>query len=214
MIVTRHRKRRRGLGRFIIPLLALVGLAAALAWPPAHHALADGPLAPVWNGGARGLAVVSRPLSFAAQEQALSDKNRAIRELDGRLEAQRLAKVAAETRLSHLQQQLAAAAAEPAPTVAPAPVRSAEPATAALAPTGAAQPSPEVKRLAATWAAMEPEKAAAVVQRLPDDQVTRVLAQMDADAAAGILNALPPAVAARISRASTQVSSTADRYSQ
>ncbi len=33
-----------------------------------------------------------------------------------------------------------------------------------------------------------------------------MLAQMDADAAAGIMNALPPAVAARISRAGTQVS--------
>jgi flagellar motility protein MotE (MotC chaperone) len=52
---------------------------------------------------------------------------------------------------------------------------------------------------------MEPEKAAAVVQRLPEDAATRVLAQMDADSAGAIMNALPPSVAARISRAVAQV---------
>ena len=48
---------------------------------------------------------------------------------------------------------------------------------------------------------MEPEKAAAVLQRLPDDQVSRVLAQMDPDSAGAIMDALPTGVAARLSRA-------------
>jgi flagellar motility protein MotE (MotC chaperone) len=58
---------------------------------------------------------------------------------------------------------------------------------------------------------MEPEKAAAIVQRLPDGEVTRVLAQMDADSAGAIMNALPAGVAARISRAVAQVPATANR---
>ena len=211
MIVTRQRKRRRGMARYLVPLLVLAALAVALAWPPAHHAIADGPLAPVWSAGARGAAVAARPLSFAAQQQAITDKNRALRELDGRLEAQRQAKAAAEARVAQLQHQLDAANAEPRPTPVPAPLRTAAPAGFDLAPAPGAPSAEGFKRLAATWAAMEPEKAAAVVQRLPDDQVTRVLALMDADAAAGILNALPPAVAARISRASTQVSAAVGR---
>jgi flagellar motility protein MotE (MotC chaperone) len=211
VIVTRQRKRRRGLARFIVPVLVLAALAALLAWPPAHHVVADGPLAPLWNTGAQGVAVVARPLSFAAQQQVITDKNRAIRDLDGRLETQRQAKAAAEARIAQLQHQLDAAAAQPTPTPVPAPLRSAAPAGADFGPAPGAQAADGLKRLAATWAAMEPEKAAAVVQRLPDDQVTRVLALMDADAAAGILNALPPAVAARISRAGTQVSAAAGR---
>jgi flagellar motility protein MotE (MotC chaperone) len=58
---------------------------------------------------------------------------------------------------------------------------------------------------------MEPERAAAVIQRLPDDEVTRVLGAMEPDSAGEIMNALPPAVAARISRASAQVSATSGR---
>jgi len=52
---------------------------------------------------------------------------------------------------------------------------------------------------------MEPEKAAAMIQRLPDDEVVRVLGAMDPDSAAEILNALPPAVSARLSRDAAQV---------
>jgi flagellar motility protein MotE (MotC chaperone) len=211
VIVTRHRKRRRSLGRYLVPLFVLAVLVAALVWPPSQRIIANGPLAPVWHVGAGAAAVAARPLSFAAAQQQITDKNRALRELDGRLEAQRRAKLAADARVAQLQQQLAAQASEPQPTPVPAPVRTPAPAGLGLAPDGAAQPSAEVKRVAATWAAMEPEKAAAVAQRLPDDQVTRVLGQMDADAAAGIMNALPPAVAARISRASAQVSAAANR---
>ncbi len=106
MIVTRQRKRRRSLGRFIVPALVLAGLAGALAWPPSHHVIADGPLAPVWSAGARGVAVATRPLSFAAQQQVITDKNRTLRELDGRLETQRQAKAAAEARVAQLQHQI------------------------------------------------------------------------------------------------------------
>ena len=58
---------------------------------------------------------------------------------------------------------------------------------------------------------MDPDKAAAVIQRLPDAQSVRVLAQMDADSAGAIMNALPAKVAARLSRSGAQVSLASDR---
>ncbi len=211
MIVTRQRKRRRHLGRYAVPALILVLLAAVLAWPPARRTVAEGPLAPAWNAGASVLAVAARPLSFAAQQEQITDKNRALRELDGRLETQRKAELAADARIAQLQQQLGAQADEPQPSPVPTPVRSAAPAELGGAPGAGPPASGDLKRVAATWAAMEPEKAAALIQRLPEDEVVRVLAQMDADDAAGILNVLPPALAARLSRAGAQVSAAADR---
>jgi flagellar motility protein MotE (MotC chaperone) len=202
MIVTRRRQRRPSSGRFIVPLLALAALAFAFAWPPSQRVIANGPLKPVWNAGADAGAVVTRPLSFAGQQQAIADRNREIRDLDVRLDQERRAKADAEARAQALQQHLTALANQPPPAVAapPHPVPTAAAAGAAAAFAGAAPANGETRRLAATWAAMEPEQAAAVVQRLPDDQVSRVLGQMDADSAGAILNALPPGIAARISR--------------
>jgi flagellar motility protein MotE (MotC chaperone) len=222
VIVTRHRKRRRHLLRRIgLPLLALAALIFAVSWPPSQHVIANSPLKPAWNAGAKIVAVVGRPFSFAAERQTIVERNRTIRTLNGQLEQERQAKVDADTRVKQLQQQVAtlsAAAATPKATPFPLPSRSATlpNATSASALLAGASPAPapsadDVKRLAATWAAMEPEKAAAMIQRLPDDEVTRVLAQMDSDSAGEIMSALPAAVAARISRASAQVSPTSNR---
>jgi flagellar motility protein MotE (MotC chaperone) len=212
VIVTRHRKQRHHPARYLIPLGVLVVLAAALAWPPSQRVIANGPLRPVWSAGASTGGVLARPLSFAAQQQTITDRNRQIRDLDAQLERQRQAKADAETRAQELQQQLAALANQPRETPAPAPRRTAAPALGVTPPAGGAPAgSADERRLAATWAAMEPEKAAAIVQRLPDDAVTRVLAQMDADSAGAILNALPASAAARISRAVAQVPPSAGR---
>lgn len=210
MIATRQRRKRRPkLRSLLLPLAAIAALAFAVTWPPSHNVLANGPLKPAFNAGANVASVVGRPLTFAVQQQTITDKNREIRTLSAQLDTQRQAKNDADARAQRLQQQLGAAANQPKPTPVPA-VRkplAQTGAAGALAGTGpapsssAAPPTDEEKRLAATWAAMEPEKAAAIIQRLPDDQVVRVLAAMDPDSAAGILNALPAAVAARISRA-------------
>jgi flagellar motility protein MotE (MotC chaperone) len=221
VIVTRKRQRRSNPARWIVPLLVLAALAAALTWPPAQRAVASGPLAPVWNAGGNAATVAVRPLTFAGQQQTIADRNRELRDLNNRLEQQRQAKADADARAQKLQQQVAALENQPVETTAPAP----RPAPANAAGFGSAStggttnggassagaPTPEEKRLAATWAAMEPEKAAAVIQRLPDDEVTRVLAQMDADGAGAIMNALPASVAARISRAVAQVQPGAGR---
>jgi flagellar motility protein MotE (MotC chaperone) len=212
VIVTRHRKHRPHAARILVPLGALAVLAAAFAWPPSQRVIANGPLRPLWSFGANTGGVIARPLTFAGQQQTITERNRQIRDLDAQLERQRQAKADAETRAQQLQQQLAALANQPHETPAPAPRRSAAPAAGlAAATTGTAPGSADERRLAATWAAMEPEKAAAIVQRLPDDAVTRVLAEMDADSAGAIMNALPPSVAARISRAVAQVPPAAGR---
>lgn len=221
MIVTRHRKRRRHLlSRVGLPLLALAALAFALTWPPSQHVISSGPLKPGWNAGANALAVVGRPLSFAAAQQQVVERNRTIRGLNGQLDKQRQAKSDDDARIQQLQQQIATLSSQPKPI----PIPAFTPATAGAVPAaaasvtgsltgsaGAALPTAAEKRLAATWAAMAPERAAAVIQRLPDDEVTRVMAAMEPDSAGEIMNALPPAVAARISRASAQVNATSGR---
>jgi flagellar motility protein MotE (MotC chaperone) len=214
VIVTRQRKKKRNLRPLILPVLALAALVVALAWPPSHNVIANGPLKPAYDAAANAGGVVARPLSFAAQQQTITDRNREIRALNAQLEKQRQDKANADTRIHQLEQQANAAAAQPVASALPAPRRTPS-IGGAFAPNAAgnasATPSPEEKRVAATWAAMDAEKAAAVVQRLPENEATRILEAMDADSAAEILNALPPAVAARISRATAQVSSTANR---
>ena len=201
MIVTRHRKQRPHPARILVPLAVLALLVAAFTWPPSQRLIANGPLRPVWSATASTSGVIARPLTFAGQQQTITDRNREIRELNAQLERQRQAKADAETRAQQLQQQLTALANQPHETPAPAPRATRAPAVGLAAAPGAAAPaaagSTEEKRLAATWAAMEPEKAAAIVQRLPDDAVSRVLAQMDADSAGAIMDALPAKAAAR-----------------
>jgi uncharacterized coiled-coil protein SlyX len=214
VIVTRRRRRRSNLGRLLLPLTALAALAVALAWPPSHDAITNGPLKPVWTVGARVLGTVSTPFHFAAQQQTITERNQTIRDLNGRLEQQRAAVAAADARVQQLQQQVSSLNTQPHPTPIPSVRPTAAPAGAAvLAPTGgqASAVSEGDRRAAATWAAMEPEKAAAIVQRLPDEQVVRVLALMDADSAAQIMNVLPTNVAARLNRAAAQVGAPANR---
>jgi flagellar motility protein MotE (MotC chaperone) len=209
VIVTRQRKKKSNPAKVLVPLAVVATLAGALTWPPAHDALANGPLAPALNA----LAVVARPLTFAVQQQTITDRNRTIRDLDAQLEHERQAKDADDAKVAQLQQQLTASMTQPKATAPPVALRTAPPARDALggSASAAAAPSDEERRIAATWAAMEPEKAAAVVQRLPDEEVVRVLAAMDTDSAAAILGALPPAVAARLTRPGAQVSSHSGR---
>lgn len=196
MIVTRRRRRPLRLERALLPLAAFAALAFALLWPPSQHAI---------------VSTIAPPFTFAAQQQQIADRDRTIQALSVRLEQQRATAAADDARVEQLRRQVAALAEQPHP---PAPAVRGTPPAAAAAASGvlsAQPPSAQADRhLAATWAAMDPEKAAAVVQRLPDDDVNRVLALMDADAAAQIMNALPAGTAARLARAA-QVPSGANR---
>jgi hypothetical protein len=222
VIVTRKRKRRSHPARILVPLAIVALVAALLAWPPSQRLIANGPLRPVWVAGTNTAGTVSRPLSFAGQQQTIADRNREIRDLNARLEQQRQAKADADARAARLQQQITALQNQPLPTPIPAPhrpatsgsfgnmagapgTRSGAPGSGAASARSATAASEDEKRLAATWAAMEPEKAAAIAQRLPDAAVTRILGAMDADSAGAIMNALPSSVAARISRSVAQV---------
>ena len=207
MIVTRQRKRRSGFGRILVPLALLAALGFALGWPPSQRAIASGPLKPAWKAGAVVASVVMRPFTFAAQQQSIADRNHQIRELTARLERQRQATTDAQDRADEFQAQLAAAVNEPHVAPLPAPRVLHGAAHGMVSASSAA----DERRLAATWAAMEPAKAAAVAQRLPDATVSRVLAQMDADSAGAIMDELPTRVAARLSRAVAQVSPGGDR---
>jgi flagellar motility protein MotE (MotC chaperone) len=218
VIVTRHRRRRAHPWRFAGPLLVLVALGGALALPPVQQKIANSPLRPLWIAAGGTGATLARPLTFAAQQQTITDRNREIRTLDAQLETQRKAQADRDAQIQQLQRRLAAAQNVPRPTpVPPAPVTPAPDAFGsrgngeAPALQGGAPASDDDKRLAATWAAMEPENAAALIERLPDAEVTRVLAVMDPDSAGAIMDALPPAAAARISPAAAQVRGVADR---
>ena len=195
MIVTRRRPKRRNYGPILLPLLALAALTLALVWPPSRNVIANGPLKPVWNA----LAVLTQPITFTAQQGQLADRNREIRRLNDLLEGDRKAKqeqagqvAALQSRINHLS---AVPPSTPLPLATPLARASAGPETLGL---GAAPVASDIHRTAAYWQAMDAEKAAAIVQRLPKDYVNRVFAQMTPDAVGDIMNALPARIAAQL----------------
>ncbi|HWT05872.1 MAG TPA: hypothetical protein VN224_08950, partial [Xanthomonadales bacterium] len=127
MIVTRHRKSRPHPARLLVPLALLALLVAAFSWPPSQRFIANGPLHPVWSTTATAGGAIARPLTFAGQQQTITERNRQIRDLDAQLERQRKAKADADDRAQQLQQQLTALANQPHETPAPAPHGTAAP---------------------------------------------------------------------------------------
>jgi len=197
MIVTRRRTKRRSILPILLPLFAIGALAGALTWPPSHNVIVNGPLKPVWTIASAGGAAVSKPFGFVTQQQHIADQNREMRRLNASLESDRKAQESKDARITALQSQVTQLQAQPKPTLAPVVVRKSQPAS-----TEAGAESDAVRRTAQYWASMDAEKAAAIVQRLPDSYVNRVFAQMPADSVADIMNTLPPKVAARLTAAS------------
>ncbi|GAC1404092.1 MAG: hypothetical protein NVSMB64_06790 [Candidatus Velthaea sp.] len=200
MIVTRRRPKKRKWTALLLPLAALAALGVALAWPPSHNVIANGPLKPVWNVAAGVGAQAARPFSFAVQQQKIADKNRELRARDAAIENDRKAQEVKDARISALQSQVAQLQAQPKPTPArafPKPAAS----TLGVAPAGAPVPD-DMKRTAQYWASMDAEKAAAIAQRLPDAYVNGVFTQMTPESVGDIMNALPAKVAARLTASS------------
>jgi hypothetical protein len=169
MIVTRQRKKKQSSLPILLPIAAIAMLAIALTWPPSRNFITNGPLKPV--------ATV--------------------------LEADRKAQDDKDSQVAQLQKQIAAAANEPdASTPAPAiPLSGQQPPGAVPAAGGApvAAPASEaIHRAAQQWSAMDPETAAAMVQKLPTGYVSTVFAQMSPDSVGPIMDALPAKVAALI----------------
>lgn len=209
MIVTRQRKKKKSLLPLLLPLAAIALLAFALVWPPSRNFIVNGPLKPVATLIGNVWAPVSKPLTFAYQQQKIRDENVRIAQLNEKLETERKTKEAKDAQVQALQHQIsAAAAAARAATPAPAPsVKAvAKAADSGIPGAGAATPDPGVeamKRTAAAWSAMDPAAAAAVAQKLPDDYVAKVFALMTPDTVGPVMEALPAKVAARIIQSGT-----------
>jgi flagellar motility protein MotE (MotC chaperone) len=204
MIVTRRRPKKRSMLPILLPLFAIAALAGALYWPPSHNVIVNGPLKPVWNAASGLGGTLARPFSFATQQQHIADQNREARRLNSTLEADRKTQADKDARIAALQTQVTQLQAQPKATAVPPIVPKAKTAAGAAGnPADTASAPENVKRTAAYWSSMDAEKAAAIVQRLPDDYVNQVFAQMPADSVADIMNTLPPKVAARLTAAAS-----------
>jgi hypothetical protein len=206
MIVTRQRKKKQSSLPILLPIAAIAMLAIALTWPPSRNFITNGPLKPVATVFDGVWGVVSRPLSFAYQQQQITDRNQEIKDLNDKLETDRKAQADKDAQVAALQKQIAAAAAEPAEaTPAPAAPLAGQAGVAAGAAGAPAQPavSDAVRRAAQQWSAMDPEKAADLVQKLPTGYVSTVFSQMSPDSVGPIMDALPPKVAALIVESGT-----------
>ena len=125
MIATRQRKQKKGsLLPILLPFAAIVMLIGALTWPPSRNFIANGPLHPLVDVLDSVWGTVSRPLTFAYQQQQITDRNVQIQQLNQKLEADRKAADFKDAQVASLQKQINdiqnQAAAEPSPTAAPA----------------------------------------------------------------------------------------------
>jgi flagellar motility protein MotE (MotC chaperone) len=205
MIVTRQRKQKKSSLPILLPIAAIVMLGVALAWPPSRNIILNGPLKPFSNIVLSFWGTVSRPLTFAYQQQEITDRNIQVKQLNDQLEADRKTSADKDQQVQSLQRAVAAANAQP-PEVTPSPAPVVRPAAAAAGGAVALSAiSPERAALQKTgqqWAAMDPEKAAALIGTLPDDYVAQVFAQMSPDDVGPIMDNLSAKQAARIVQSS------------
>lgn len=200
MIVTRQRRKPFPWRRLLLPVLAIALLTFALSWAPSRNFLANGPLAPAFKAAQPALA----PFHFEAQNRTISDQKSQIAALQKQLDDQKQQVTTRDkqissltTQLNQTQQQLAQKSSAPAAPVKKVSTSSDVVASANDLSSGA---SPDMRRTAAQWGAMDPEAAAKVVQRLPVAYVARVFAVMGPDSVGPILEAVPPQLAAQLTR--------------
>jgi hypothetical protein len=217
MIVTRQRKKKQSSLPILLPIAAIAMLAIALTWPPSRNFITNGPLKPVATVFDGIWGTVSKPLSFAYQQQQITDRNTQIKDLNDKLESDRKAQADKDAQVAQLQKQITAISNEPeAATPAPAVPLNVQQPGAAPGTAGAPAPAPAseaIHRAAQQWSAMDPEKAASLVQKLPTGYVSTVFAQMSPDSVGPIMDALPSKVAALIVESGTnpQISAQAGR---
>lgn len=198
MIVTRQRRRAFPWRRLLLPVVALALLAFALWWPPSHRAIAEGPLAPVWNATGSAFDRVAAPYHFAAQSRQIADENAQVAKLQAQIADLQTQAAAKDKQIAQLRSSLDDAQAQSAAHPAVSAATSA-PSAAAVADL-AAVATADQRRTAQNWAAMDPDNAAKVIVKLPIAYVARVLAVMAPDAVGPILDALPPSYAAALTQ--------------
>ncbi|MBV9269814.1 MAG: hypothetical protein JO165_01880, partial [Candidatus Eremiobacteraeota bacterium] len=174
MIVTRQRRKPFPWRRLLLPVAAIALLTFGLSWAPSRDFLANGPLAPVFKGVQPALA----PFHFEAQNRFIAQQSSQISALQKQLDDQKQQIADREkqissltTQLNQTQQQLAQKSSVPA-----APAKKPALSTPVSATNGAgiaqtandlsSNATPDMRRTAAQWAAMDSEAAAKVVQRL------------------------------------------------
>lgn len=212
MIVTRRRRKPFPWKRLILPVVAIALVIFAFAWGPSRTVITAGPMAPVWQSTNQRFNTIAAPFHFAAQNELITQKNQQIDALQqqiatmkAQLDAKTKAVSALNAQVGQLQTQAAnAQSSTPAALSSPGPASS----TSAFGSGSVSAPassSATLRRTAEYWANMEPENAAKVVERLPVPYVASVLAQMSPDDVGAILDALPPAVAARLTQENPQL---------
>jgi flagellar motility protein MotE (MotC chaperone) len=213
VIVTRKRKKPFPFKRVVLPVVALALVAFALTWEPSRDAMSSGPMAPVVRTTGAWFDSIAVPFHFAAQNQLITDRNRQIAALQAQLasaksDAQTKDKKIADlqTQLDQTQTQLASASGNASAASARGAAlgrSSPRPGPSDIVLAGselATNATPDMKRTADYWAAMDPENAARVAQRLPPSYVVRILALMPAQAVGTILDNLPPSLAAKLTQ--------------
>lgn len=192
MLVTRQRKKRFPWKRLVAPLVLLALVALAFTFSPSRAWIAA-QTSPVWKP-------LASPLDAVAQRKALADSSRRIAALRMQLDEAQKQLAARDKRIAALQAQVqdAAQPAAAANKATPRPLAGAQPTPGA--DDLAQQATPDMRRTAAEWSAMDADSAAKVVQKLPVEYVARVFAVMTPDSAGAILESLPVSYAAALTQ--------------
>lgn len=183
MIVTRRRRKSRKWGWVVAVIAVLVAAGALSFWPPVREGFS-----------------VARDASAARQE--IAQRDRTIADLRARIASQQkqIARMGDSTGDAT---SVAAAANAPAAVVAQPTIA---PPTAVPSPGDlTANATPDMRRTAQMWAAMDPGDAAKIVARMRPAYTARIFALMPADAAGQILDALPAAYGARVTQENPQL---------
>ena len=211
MIVTRQRPKPRQVHKVILPILAILLLAAALILPASRNVIFNGPLAPMWRISGNAWTNIAKPFHFAALNNEVTARDHQIAQLQTQIAANKAQMSARDQQISSLQSQVNQVMQQSAAdreknaskgTVTP-PSSSSGGATLGGSATGtdlAANASADMRRTANYWASMDAENAAKLVQRQPIAYVARIFSLMPADSVGQILDNLPAAYAAALTQ--------------
>ncbi|GAC1659949.1 MAG: hypothetical protein NVS9B12_14300 [Vulcanimicrobiaceae bacterium] len=209
MIVTRQRPKPRQWHKIILPLVAIALLAAALILPASRNVILNGPLAPVWRVVGNAVNEAAKPFHFAALNNEISARDRAIVQLQAELSADKAQMATRDKQISALQSQInqimQQSATDREKNIAKQPNLSTTSSSGSLgaSATGtdlAANASADMRRTANYWASMDAQAAAKLVQRQPVAYVARIFSLMPADSVGQILDNLPAPYAAALTQ--------------
>lgn len=180
MIVTRRRRKKTKWG-WLLAVGAILAVVVALA------------VSPTWRRR------ITAAFDASATHRAVAQRDRTIADLRARIAAQQeqLAQLGAASK-TDTGSATSAVAASALPSLAP-------PTAAPIPGDMTAGATPDMRRTAQLWAAMDPDDAAKIVRRMRPEYTARIFALMPADAAGQILDALPAAYGASVTQEEPQL---------